>query len=482
MEQKTEIRTRAKNPTDALFGRSPDSKVVHYPISIAPHFIVAGTTGSGKSVFINQIAVSMMTHALPSELKLAIIDPKVVEFANYKGLPYMLCDPVTDMSEANDLVTYLTILMDERYVLMAEAGVKNIDEYNEWAEKNNQEKFTYIVAIVDEFADLIGQFKEVEAPIQRLGQKARASGIHVIIATQTPRADIITGKIKANFPSRVALMVASSTESLIVLDEGGAEKLRPRGDMYIKMNGGQLERCQGGFISNEELDSIFTHLKKTYGECVPIDFKSVVAEHKSSQPSKVTSSGVGMGIGSKPPVDLDKKASGFGKKDTGMARREVQTDLPPKSSGVSVSKDRMEEIERRRREKREAIANKEGQKLIAERKERNEKSKNSSSNQQKMNDMFDRKRQLDLAEKEERKTDFTEPNQRKLDILNDVFNSGSSKEDKILNNRTSVETKFDSVSVKPIKQVKKVNKINGKAKPVVKPIKQVKKVVKKTQK
>src|SRR5699024_5676178 len=203
------LKTKAKDPTDAIFGVSPESEAIHFSISDAPHFLVAGTTGSGKSVFINNLLITMMAHATPEELKIAIIDPKQVEFTAYKGLPHMLADPVIKLSDANDFITYLTVEMDRRYGVFKDIGVKHLPEYNEKVragvskddplyEKISQlEPLPYIVTVIDEFSDLIGQYKEVEKPVIRIGQKARAAGIHAIIATQSPRREVITGLIKA---------------------------------------------------------------------------------------------------------------------------------------------------------------------------------------------------------------------------------------------------------------------------------------------
>ena len=275
MANDTMFKTRAKDPTSAILGIAPDSSNIVLPISSGPHFLVAGTTGSGKSVFINSLLITMMAHSHPDELKLAIIDPKIVEFTAYKGLPYMLCDPVTDMSKANNFVLYLVEEMERRYDLLAENGVKNLAEYQEKQRENDDmEKLPYIILVVDEFADLISQYKDVEKPIARIGQKARAAGIHMIIATQSPRREVITGSIKANVPSRISLMVANSTESQIILDETGGEKLRPKGDFLLKMNGGQVSRGQAPFVSNEEIAEIFDYLRETYDAPEPVDFEA----------------------------------------------------------------------------------------------------------------------------------------------------------------------------------------------------------------
>lgn len=275
MGNKTIFKTKADDPTSAILGIAPDSSNIVIPVSEGPHFLVAGTTGSGKSVFINSLLISMMAHSHPDELKLTIIDPKTVEFTAYKGLPYMLCDPLVDMSKANNFVLYLVEEMERRYELFAKYGVKKLAEYQEKQRENeDMEKLPYIVLVIDEFADLISQYKDVEKPIARIGQKARAAGIHMIIATQSPRREVITGLIKANVPSRISLMVANSTESQIILDETGGEKLRPKGDFLLKMNGGQVSRGQAPFVSNGEIAEIFDYLRETYDAPEPVDFEA----------------------------------------------------------------------------------------------------------------------------------------------------------------------------------------------------------------
>lgn len=279
---KQEFTKKSADPTRSIMGIQPDSTNVMNPISKAPHFLVAGTTGSGKSVFINSLLITMMSQATPDELKLVIIDPKTVEFTAYKDLPYMLVNPVTDMSKANNLVIYLTNVMDKRYRDLADKGVKNLEEYNEKAEKEGFPKLPFIVLVIDEFADLISQFKEVDKPVARIGQKARAAGIHMIIATQSPRREVITGLIKANVPSRVSLMVANSTESQIVLDETGGEKLKPRGDFWLKMNGGNKVRGQAPYVSNDEIDNIFKYIRENYDKPELVDFEAELEKDKDN--------------------------------------------------------------------------------------------------------------------------------------------------------------------------------------------------------
>ncbi|MDV4499699.1 FtsK/SpoIIIE domain-containing protein [Enterococcus faecium] len=274
------LNTKATDPTDAVFGIKPDGTIAHFCISVMPHLLVAGTTGSGKSVLLNEILVTAICHSSPEELKIGIVDPKRVEFGRYKKLPYMLADPITDMDDAYDFFEYLTIMMNDRYKIMEKVGMQNIKEYNKYAHENGLDRFPYVILLVDEFSQLIGRHKEVENLIVELGQMARAAGIHVILATQSPRSTVVTGIIKANFPSRVCMMVASELESRIVLDQAGGESLSPRGDMLISVEGADPIRAQGAFISNEEIETIFNHIRENMPDPEYVDYKSIVAESR----------------------------------------------------------------------------------------------------------------------------------------------------------------------------------------------------------
>lgn len=259
----SELKTEAIDPTDAIFGISADSKVLHFPISSGPHFLIAGTTGSGKSVFLNQLLITQMCHSTPKEIQFEIVDPKKVEFQAYVGNPYMLVEPITDMNKATEQIENLVKEMENRYSVIAASGTKKISEYND---ANKDQKLPYIELLVDEYADLHEQIPDIEKPLIRLAQKGRAAGIHLILATQSPRATVITGLLKANFPSRVSLKVASSIESDIILDQTGAENLNKHGDMFIKLDGGDLLRAQSGFIKNDEIDRIQKYLRENYSK------------------------------------------------------------------------------------------------------------------------------------------------------------------------------------------------------------------------
>jgi S-DNA-T family DNA segregation ATPase FtsK/SpoIIIE len=271
-----------------------------------PHVIVAGSTGAGKSVGLNVMLLSLLYRRSPDELRLLMVDPKVVELAPFDRIPHMLLPVVTDMKQAATALKWAVDEMERRYQLFADAGTKNVATYNGWVERVRKgetrnpnarvvrakdhngfsdeipaeagssegeaplpEKLPWIVIVVDEFADLMmQQGKEVEAAIARLAQKARAAGMHVILATQRPSTDVITGTIKANFPTRIAFRVAQRVDSRTILDEQGAEHLLGNGDLLIKLNGTtDLKRVQCPWVSEEEVQRVTDYLR-TLGEPV----------------------------------------------------------------------------------------------------------------------------------------------------------------------------------------------------------------------
>ena len=205
-----------------------------------PHLLVAGTTGSGKSVCLNTMIMSVLFHAKPTEVKMIMIDPKMVEFAQYNGIPHLLLPVITDPKKASMALSWAVSEMDRRYEAFSKYGVRDINGFNQYVEMEQPEDESGIVVrpmpriliFVDEFADLIiVSPKDVEALVVRLAQKARAAGIHLVLATQSPRADVLTGLIKVNIPSRIALAVSSGLESRIIMDMNGAETLLGHGDM-----------------------------------------------------------------------------------------------------------------------------------------------------------------------------------------------------------------------------------------------------------
>ena len=246
-------------------GRDIAGNAVIGDIARLPHMIIAGATGSGKSVCTNSIIMSILYHATPEEVKLILIDPKIVEFTVYEGIPHLLIPVVTDPKKAAGALNWAVQEMQRRYNLFAENSVRDLGDYNAAAAQPNSplEPMPQIVVIIDELADLMmTTSKEVEDAICRLAQKARAAGMHLIIATQRPTTDIITGLIKANIPSRIALSVMSQVDSRTILDTGGAEKLLGHGDMLYLPNGKiKPVRVQGCFTSTKEIEKVVDFIK-----------------------------------------------------------------------------------------------------------------------------------------------------------------------------------------------------------------------------
>ncbi|WP_204500347.1 DNA translocase FtsK [Aquibacillus albus] len=247
-----------------VLGRDISGDAVMAELNRMPHLLVAGATGSGKSVCINGIITSILMRAKPHEVKMMMIDPKKVELNVYNGIPHLLAPVVTDPKKASRALKKVVSEMERRYDLFSDTGTRNIEGYNEYikkynaAEGDNQPLLPYIVVLVDELADLMMvASNDVEDAITRLAQMARAAGIHLIIATQRPSVDVITGVIKANIPSRIAFSVSSATDSRTILDTGGAEKLLGRGDMlFIPVGASKPTRIQGAFLSDEEVERI----------------------------------------------------------------------------------------------------------------------------------------------------------------------------------------------------------------------------------
>ena len=227
-----------------------------------PHVLIAGATGSGKSVCLNSIITSLLYKAKPSELKFLLIDPKVVELNVYNGLPHLLCPVVTDPRLASQGLKNIVKEMEQRYSLFAQAGAKDIQRYNEQALERQEKPLPYVIIIIDELADLMMVSPtDVEDAIFRIAQKSRAAGIHLVVATQRPSVDVITGVIKANLTTRIAFAVSSQVDSKTILDMGGAEKLLGRGDMlYAPFGAAKPQRLQSAYISEEEVERVVAHI------------------------------------------------------------------------------------------------------------------------------------------------------------------------------------------------------------------------------
>ncbi len=254
----------AKSRITGVLGKDITGENCYMDIAKMPHVLIAGTTGSGKSVCLNSLIISILYRANPDEVKLVMIDPKAVEMKVYNGIPHLLVPVVTDPRKASGTLGWAVTEMLRRYQLLSEYDVRNIDGYNELADKDDSmEHLPQIVILIDELADLMmAAPNEVEDSICRLAQMARAAGMHLVIATQSPRADVITGLIKANIPSRIALKVASNIESRIILDMQGAERLIGYGDMlYSPVGTSKPIRIQGCWISDEEIKAVTDFIK-----------------------------------------------------------------------------------------------------------------------------------------------------------------------------------------------------------------------------
>lgn len=264
----------AKMEIPIALGKDIAGEVQFTDLTQAPHLLIAGATGSGKSVCVNAIILSILYRRSPEEVKLMLIDPKIVELKLYNDIPHLLTPVITDSKRAFQALQYCICEMERRYSILDKAGVRDIKSYNKRVKERNlaQEKLPYIVVIIDEFADLMATTgKELESTLARLAAMARAVGIHLVLATQRPSIDVITGLIKANIPSRIAFMVASKFDSRIIIDTVGAEKLLGRGDMLF--SGAQDPfpvRMQGAFVSEEEVERAVEYVK-TLGEPEYID-------------------------------------------------------------------------------------------------------------------------------------------------------------------------------------------------------------------
>ena len=243
-------------------GKSISGVPIIGDLSIMPHLLIAGTTGSGKSVCINTIIVSLLYKLNPDLCKFILIDPKMLELSAYEGIPHLLCPVITDAKKATSALGWVVKEMSSRYKLMSRDGVRNIDGYN----SKHKLKMPYIVVVVDEMSDLmLVAGKEIENYIQKLSQMARAAGIHIIMGTQRPSVDVITGTIKANFPTRISFQVSSKIDSRTILGEQGAEQLLGKGDMLFMSSANRIARIHGPFVSEQEIEKI-TNVLRGQGE------------------------------------------------------------------------------------------------------------------------------------------------------------------------------------------------------------------------
>jgi len=260
-------------------GKSISGNPIVGDLSSMPHLLVAGTTGSGKSVCINSIILSLLYRHSPEKCNLILIDPKMLELSTYEGIPHLLCPVITEAKKATAALGWTVREMENRYKLMTSVGVKNIDGYN----LKNKKHMPYIVVVVDEMSDLmLIAGKEIENYIQRLSQMARAAGIHIIMATQRPSVDVITGTIKANFPTRISFQVSSKIDSRTILGEQGAEQLLGKGDMLFMSSANRIIRIHGTYVSETEIEKVNGFLR-SQGKPDYIDEITIIKEDEKIQ-------------------------------------------------------------------------------------------------------------------------------------------------------------------------------------------------------
>ena len=257
---------KSKSKSSFAVGKDIGGSCIIGNIAKMPHMLIAGTTGSGKSVCMNSIILSLLYKASPEDVKLIMVDPKMVELANYNGIPHLMIPVVTDPKKAAGSLQWAVTEMMRRYKTMSDAGVRDLESYNSIVVSEGGDKVPQLIVIIDELADLmLVAAKEVEDSICRIAQMGRAAGIHLVIATQRPSADVITGLMKANIPSRIAFSVASAMESRIILDTQGAEKLVGKGDMlFAPIGSGKPLRVQGCYVSDVEVEAVTSYVKEHY--------------------------------------------------------------------------------------------------------------------------------------------------------------------------------------------------------------------------
>jgi S-DNA-T family DNA segregation ATPase FtsK/SpoIIIE len=267
----TEAFAKVQSQLAIVLGRDVAGSAVAADLTSMPHLLIAGTTGSGKSVCVNSIVTCLLLNNSPEQLRLLMVDPKRVELTGYNGIPHLLAPVVVELERVVGVLQWVLREMDQRYHKLAQAGCRNIKEYNAQLAASGEKKLPYLVVIVDELADLMMLAPdETERTLTRLAQLARATGIHLVIATQRPSVDVVTGLIKANFPARVAFAVASGVDSRVILDQPGAERLLGRGDMLFQAPDAPAPvRLQGTFVSDAEIMRLVAFWQSFAGAVTP---------------------------------------------------------------------------------------------------------------------------------------------------------------------------------------------------------------------
>lgn len=275
----------AKDPLHTIFGIGVDNSIVNYPISKAPHMIIAGSTGSGKSVGVNYILTSITYKSTPEDVEFGLIDPKMVEFTVYEDHPSNIVKPITNAEDAITFLKYVVYNMEDRYKAISKEKVRNIEGYNKKMRKKGKPIMKKMLVVIDEFADLIMVGgKDVEHQVTRITQMGRAAGIHLLLATQRPSVDVLTGVIKNNMVTRIAYQVSSGIDSKTSLDEYGAETLKGQGDSLLKWQGQKpLIRMQGGFLEDDEVENVVSYMADNYEKNPHVDYKARVAREEGEE-------------------------------------------------------------------------------------------------------------------------------------------------------------------------------------------------------
>ena len=329
--------SKHKTPLAIALGQSVSGAPISADLSTMPHLLIAGTTGSGKSVCVNSIIASIISKHTPDEVKFIMVDPKRVELTGYNGIPHLVAPVVVELERIVGVLKWVTREMDTRYKQFSESGSRNIEDFNKNRDPNTTEQMPYMVVIIDELADLMMLApEETERTITRIAALARATGIHLVIATQRPSVDVVTGLIKANFPARIAFAVAGSVDSRVILDQPGAERLLGKGDMlYLSGDSPAPLRLQGVFVSDMEINNIVRY------------WKMQGLKH-ADVPSNTSTSSPNFGV---PTAQADKPSSSNG---GGVWDTSDNDDLPlfasANNNSSNGSSDDSEDVELTRRE------------------------------------------------------------------------------------------------------------------------------------
>ena len=282
-----------KKPLSVGFGKDISGNVIAAEFDEFPHLLVAGTTGSGKSIYIHSIIATLIMRISPDDLRIVLVDPKKVEMTKYRDMPHLLCPIITEAEKAKVMLSKLVDEMEHRYERFAENGDSNIKQFNERVkDEGGTDTMPYIIVVLDEYADLVDTCKEISNPVVSIAQKARAAGIHLLISTQRPSTNVITGVIKGNLPTHVALMTSSYVDSNVIIGEGGAEKLLGKGDMLVQsplVSRVGVTRLQGCFIQNKEIIHIVGYLKEHYETVFDENFMDLVDHSKDVGQAMVAS-------------------------------------------------------------------------------------------------------------------------------------------------------------------------------------------------